>query len=88
MRVRFTQIASVQGRGYRPGDVADLPVDVARVYCRVGQAEAVDDEPEPSPTPTPQLLTEVGPQRLQIHVPETPKQPEPAARKPRRNKRR
>jgi len=39
MRVRFLQVASVAGVGYRPGNTADLRDDVAQAYIRVGQAE-------------------------------------------------
>ena len=48
MRVRFTSVASVQGRGYRPGDEADLPEAVGQVYVRVGQAEPMAAAPGPA----------------------------------------
>jgi hypothetical protein len=48
MRVRFTQVASVQGQGYRRGEQATLPDHVGAVYCRLGQAEQIAEPKAPA----------------------------------------
>ena len=52
MRVRFLQVASVQGQGYRRGEQAELPDDIALAYIQVGQAEQIE-QAEPTPAVEP-----------------------------------
>lgn len=56
MKVRFLQNAQAAGVAYRKGQVAELPDEAAKVYCRVHQAVAVN-EPKPEPKVRPKRKT-------------------------------
>jgi hypothetical protein len=43
MRVKFTKDAVAAGRVLVPGEVAELPEELARYYLAEGSAEATDD---------------------------------------------